>query len=103
MSAVIDGELINHVFRLVVNATRLDAPTAREFKRECQQLWPDGVESVVIDLGTVEFIDSSGIGALLSVYERLPGKKLLTLLRVRPPVQLVVELLRLQRILQMES
>lgn len=104
MTTVVEGELKNQALHLLVKAPRLDAATARDFKSQCQQLWVPEIESVAIDLASVEFIDSSGIGALLSVYKHLPRETArVTLLRVRPPVQSVVELLRLHRILQIQS
>jgi anti-sigma B factor antagonist len=104
MPTVVEGELKDQTLYLVVKTTRLDAATARDFKSQCQQLWRPGIESVTIDLASVEFLDSSGVGALLSVYKHLPRETArVTLLHVTPPVQSVVELLRLHRILQIQN
>jgi anti-sigma B factor antagonist len=104
MPTVVEGELKNQTLHLVVKTTRFDAITARDFKTQCQQLWQPGIESVAIDLGSVEFLDSSGVGALLSVYKHLPRETArVTLLHVTPPVQSVVELLRLHRILLIQN
>ena len=82
---------------------RLDASTAPEFKKEIESVWKPGINNVFADLATLDFIDSSGVGALLSLYKRLPppnpGVKLL---RVKPAVQAVIELLRLHRIFEIE-
>lgn len=104
MPIVVEGELKDQTLRLVVKAPRLNAATAREFKTQCGKLWQPGIESVVIDLGAVEFVDSSGVGALLSVYKHLPREfARVILLHVTPPVQSVVELLRLHRILEIQN
>jgi anti-sigma B factor antagonist len=104
MSALVEGELQNQTLHLFVKTPRLNAASAREFKSECQRLLQPGIEFVVIDLSQVESLDSSGVGALLSVYKHLPRETgQVTLLHVKPPVQSVVELLRLHRILQIQS
>ena len=104
MSIVVEGVLENQTLRLVVKTPRLSAATARDFKSQCQALWQPGIESVVIDLGEVVFLDSSGAGALLSVYKHLPRETAqVRLTHVTPPVQSVIELLRLHRILQIQS
>ena len=52
----------------------------------------------------VEFLDSSGIGALLSVYKRLePRRGERQLLNVKPAVQSVFELMRMHRIFDIQS
>ena len=104
MSVIVEGEVKDQTLHLVVKTTRLNANTARDFKIECQKLWQPGIESVTIDLTSVEFLDSSGVGALLGVYKHLPSKTArVTLLHVKPPVQSVIELLRLHRILQIQN
>lgn len=104
MSVVVEGELRAQTLHLVVNTTRFDAVTARDFKIQIQHLWQPGIESVAIDLSRVEFLDSSGVGALLGLYKHLPRETAqVTLLRVTPPVQSVIELLRLHRILQIQN
>jgi anti-sigma B factor antagonist len=99
MAAIASGEFEDHTLRLAVHASRLDAASAREFKKTCEDLWKPGIERLTIDLRTVEFLDSSGVGALLSVYKKLPpDKPSVSLLHVQPAVQTVIELLRLHRI-----
>jgi anti-sigma B factor antagonist len=43
----------------------LDATTAQEFRAAIDELLRDGRRRIVLDLGGVEFIDSSGLGALV--------------------------------------
>lgn len=100
ISAHQDGSILN----LAVKVGRLDASEARGFKQECDAAWNADVKSVVIDLAPVQFIDSSGIGALLSVYKKLPpGTPSVRLINVADAVQSVIELLRLHRIFELES
>jgi len=99
MPQIASGELKDRTLCLTVHAPRLDAVTARDFKKACEDCWGAEVERLTIDLRTVEFLDSSGVGALLSVYKKLPADKpSVKLLHVQPAVQTVIELLRLHRI-----
>ena len=94
----------NGTLHLRVKVPRLDAAAAGDFKAECAAVWRPTVERLIIDLGAVDFLDSSGIGALLSVHKRLPAEKPgVTLINLRPPVQAVIELLRLHRIFDIQS
>ncbi|EDY84804.1 hypothetical protein VDG1235_4437 [Verrucomicrobiia bacterium DG1235] len=104
MSIVIEGQTVEGTLRAEVGVNRLDAASSREFKKEIDSLWSDGVTAVEFDFSKVDFIDSSGVGALLGVYKRLPqGNASVRLTSVKAPVQSVIELLRLHRIFQIAS
>ncbi len=100
----LETSLDGGVLSLRVIVSRLDASTAPDFKKEIDTSWAAGITKVRADLASVDFIDSSGVGALLSLYKRLPppnpGVKLQ---HVKPPVQAVIELLRLHRIFEIEN
>jgi len=99
LSATISGDTL----KLRVRTQRLDAVAAPALKKECAALWEPAIERVIADLDAVEFLDSSGVGALLSIYKRLrPETASLQLVRVKPAVQSVIELLRLHRILEVQ-
>lgn len=57
------------VFRL--RERRLDACAAGDFKSQVIEAIDGGVTRLVIDLGEVEFVDSSGLGAMVSVLKRV--------------------------------
>lgn len=101
MSIVLEGQTVEGTLRAGVGVTRLDAASSRDFKREIDSLWSDTVNAVELDFSKVDFIDSSGVGALLGVYKRLPkGNATVRLRNVKAPVQSVIELLRLHRIFE---
>lgn len=77
----------------------LEAANAQAFKTEAKTAL-EGLGPVVIDLRAVEFIDSSGIGTLLSLLKVRGGE--LRLRAVQGGVMSVLELLRLHRVFQIE-
>ncbi|MEI8341750.1 MAG: STAS domain-containing protein [Verrucomicrobiota bacterium] len=101
---IVDAKVEGASLLLTVKIPRLDAAKARDFKKECEEIWRPGIDSVTADLGMLEFIDSSGIGAFLSLYKKLPpSNPSVKLRRVQPAVQSVIELLRLHRIFEIEA
>ena len=80
---------------------RLDAEVAPEFRAALWGLIDDGRGNLVVNLATVDFIDSSGLGALVSALKRLKqsGQKGdIRLALVKPPVESVLEIIRLHRV-----
>ena len=99
MSSTLTAHFQGPDLKLEVSAARLDASTARELREELAMIWRPDVGDVIVDLSRVEFIDSSGMGALLSIHRRLPEKHApVRLINVRPAVQSVLELVRLHRV-----
>lgn len=104
MSSVIAGQVQKDTLRMVVGVNRLDAASSRDFKKEVDALWSDDVAQVEMNFEKVDFIDSSGVGALLGVYKRLPQESAAVRLNnVNGPVQSVIELLRLHRIFEINN
>lgn len=104
MSPIVEGKIEGGVLQAVLGVNRLDASSARDFKRQVEAIWSPEVSRVELDFDKVDFIDSSGVGALLGVYKRLPGDQPnVQLKRVQAPVQSVIELLRLHRIFDISN
>ena len=103
MPSVLNSSRQGDLLRLDLTAARLDAAAVREFKIAVDSAWASVPRRVEIDMGSVEFLDSSGVGALLSVYKRLPAPAQVKLVHVRPAVQTVIELLRLHRIFEVHG
>ena len=104
MSNVLQSNLEDGVLRGTVLVSRLDAATARNFKAALEAAWSPELKRVELDLGGVEFMDSSGVGALISSYRKLgavPGS--LRVLRPRPNVRSLLELLRLNDFLEQSA
>jgi anti-sigma B factor antagonist len=81
--------------------SRLDIQIATEFGAELLQLINNGQHRVVIDLSDVDFIDSSGLGALVSALKKVKTLETagdVRLANVRPPVMSLLEIIRLHRV-----
>ena len=50
---------------------RLDAYSATEFKRSVEKELQDGIDLVVLDLSLVDFMDSSGLTSLVTIYKKI--------------------------------
>lgn len=91
-------ENITGVNVATVNLEEIDAANAEVFKKDlCKILVP--VKNTVLDLHKVTFMDSSGLGALLSCIRYLAAhESSLKMCRVTDPVQAILELVRFHRI-----
>jgi anti-sigma B factor antagonist len=84
-----------------LNEERIDAHNSAELKDSLQQLLENGQTSLVVDLSSVRFIDSSGLGALLSGYKNASLRQgSLVLAGLQPRVQSMFELTRLHRVFE---
>jgi anti-sigma B factor antagonist len=97
---MISSLLTDNTLEVTLSVDALDASNATEVKAAFKDLSLEGRERAVVDIAQVDFIDSSGIGALLSFYKQVNQK--LTLRHPTPTVLSVLELLRLHRILEIE-
>jgi anti-sigma B factor antagonist len=80
---------------------RLDLEVAAEFRASLLQLIDSGQHRVIVDLRDVNFIDSSGLGALVSALKTLKLLKRdgdIRLANVQPPVVSLLEIIRLHRV-----
>lgn len=78
--------------------TELDASNCVEFKRDISPVL-EGGGKVVLDLSRIGFVDSSGLGAILSCLRQLTAKGgVLKLCGMSHPVQASFELVRMHKI-----
>ena len=77
---------------------QLDASNAKDFKREIAPIL-GGASKLVFDLGQLRFVDSSGLGAILSCLRQVnsAGGEL-RLCGLSKPVRALFELVRMHRI-----
>lgn len=92
-------EKINGIVAIYVKEKRLDAHNSGELKDRILQLGENGKIHIVVDLQEVRFIDSSGLGALLSGHKHTTLRNgSFKLSSLQPQVQSMLELTRLHRV-----
>jgi anti-sigma B factor antagonist len=86
---------------LSVKEGRLDAHNSGELKDRILKVLEEGGRNLIIDLGDVQFIDSSGLGALLSGYKNANLRSsAFALASLQPRVKSMFELTRLHRVFE---
>lgn len=91
----VDGVVIAHLEEEI-----LDASNAREFKSEVAALIAPGTK-LIFDLSSLKFVDSSGLGALLSCLRQLNSSGgVLKLYAMVKPVRALFELVRMHRVFE---
>jgi anti-anti-sigma factor len=82
----------------------LDILTSDQVKAELSERADGGVRTLVLDLADVGFVDSSGLGALVTLHRHVEARGGRFVLRsVPPPVQRLFEITRLDDLLVVEG
>src|SRR5262245_7820417 len=79
---------------------RIDASAGPDLKAKCAARIEQGAQKLVLDLTDVEFVDSTGLGAILHVVKRLPGGGVV-LCGCRPTLVDLMRLTRLDRVFKL--
>jgi anti-sigma B factor antagonist len=84
---------------LRVNEKRIDAHNSPALKDQILELIESGNKRIVVDMSAVRFVDSSGLGVLLSGYRNAAScQGELVLSGLQPQVKSMFELTRLHRV-----
>ena len=87
------------VMVVVVREERLDAHNSEELKVEMNRLFEGGTKELLVDLKEVRFIDSSGLGVLVSGYKNAATHQgSIKLCSLQTQVRSMFELTRLHRV-----
>lgn len=78
--------------------SRIDAAGAIRFKDAMRDLCNRATDRVVLDLAQVEFIDSSGLGAIVAAMKQLRDGQALDLAALNPNVAKVFRLTRMDSV-----
>jgi|SRR5271155_1836791 len=91
----VDGVVVAHL-----EEEALDASNAKEFKTKVAALITPGTK-LIFDLSSLRFVDSSGLGALLSCLRQLNSSGgALKLYAMVKPVRALFELVRMHRVFE---
>ncbi len=91
----------DNVVIITLQEERLDAHNSGELKSQLLSLFEDGKVNIIVDLGAVRFIDSSGLGALVSGFKNASAQEgKLKLAALQNQVKSMFELTRLHRVFE---
>ena len=88
---------------LRVDETRIDASVARQFKDRGRDLTEGANGDVILDLRQVDFLDSSGLGAVVAARKLLGEGRVLELAGLTPAVDKVMTLTRMSTVFPIHS
>jgi len=94
-------EKINEFCILTIQDERIDAHNSNELKEYLLELIEKGEKHIIVQLAHVRFIDSSGLGALLSGHKHMAMKSgQFALANIQQQVLSMFELTRLNRVFE---
>ena len=77
---------------VVVEEDSIDAARAVQFKDRMRELSKNPASRIILDLSRVEFLDSSGLGAVVASMKQLTGDKRMDLVGPSPSVGKVFQI-----------
>ena len=97
-------EKLNEVYVLYVKNERIDAHNSSDLKDYILHMIEQGKVNIVVQLEQVRFVDSSGLGALLSGFKHAEAKSgKLSLSNLQTQVLSMFELTRLNRVFEIHT
>lgn len=94
-------EEVGDIVQIVIEEERMDAHNSGAFKEQMLALFDEGKCNLIIDLSSVRFVDSSGLGALVSGFKNASAREgSLKLCGLQPQVRSMFELTRLHRVFE---
>lgn len=99
----IEFEDIHNATIIMPREAHLDASNYRDFKNALEPIMESG-RHIVLDLESVDFIDSSGIGALLTCLRQVTAKgAAFRMCNVSEQVRSIFSLVRMERIAPLDQ
>lgn len=96
----LDQRTVDHALIVTPLEDRLDARIAADFKERMIELIASGHTKIVLDLSQIEFIDSSGLGAIVSSLKRMGGQGELVVCGLQETTMTLFKLTRMDRVFQ---
>jgi anti-sigma B factor antagonist len=78
---------------------RIDMETSAAFKTALEQLLSTGQKRVVLNLSQVAFMDSAGLGAIMSLFRQINGDGSLHVCGLHPRIKTLFDITRLTRVI----
>lgn len=92
------SELVDGTQVVRVDEERIDAAVAIHFKDRMRELAAEAGNRLILDLGRVTFVDSSGLGAIVAVMKFLAPACRLELAALTPNVSKVFHMTRMDTV-----
>ncbi|MFP1643728.1 STAS domain-containing protein [Pontitalea aquivivens] len=97
------AEARNGTLVVQVDEARLDAANAIRFKDQMRDIMTQPAQRVILDMSAIGFLDSSGLGAVVSVMKMLAPGRQLDLAGLTPNVQKVFHLTRMDTVFRIHA
>ncbi|HDX4047861.1 TPA: STAS domain-containing protein [Enterobacter soli] len=94
----IDTDRQHNVNIMMPSVRRLDASVAAAFKDAITREIGEDRKDLIIDFSKIDFIDSSGLGMLVSLLKMMNGRGEMTLCALNPNIRNMFTLTRMDRI-----
>ncbi len=95
---------MNSEIQILEPAGILNANEGNELRRKINDVVEKGAKTVLIDMKNVDFIDSSGLGALVSAMQDIKkAEKKLFICSINAQVKMLFELTKIERVLNILS
>ena len=88
------------LFRLTGLLDAFSEPTFRKVLTKCIE---EGPKNVILDLSTIDFVDSSGLGALVQIAKKAQSATGTLQIVTNPRVTQTVKLVRLEKFLALQT
>lgn len=82
-----------------IDSRRLDSECADAMRTGIAKILESDPHAVILDIGQVEFMDSTGLGVLISTLRRLPARSALRVCGAQPSVMSFLKLTGMDQIL----
>ncbi len=94
----ISSSQVENSLIVTVEDSRIDAAVAVRFKDEMKEICGNRPKQVVLDLSAVDFVDSSGLGAIVGSMKQLGRSRRLDLVGLTPAVEKVFRMTRMDSV-----
>lgn len=88
---------------LTISRNRIDASCAAQFGEDAKDVLAYSQNDCIVDLSGVQFMDSTGIGALVGLLKFCGTERRLVLCGLRPPISKIMRLTRLDAVFMIAS
>lgn len=99
----LNGRQQGDTYLVTVDVARIDAAAAIRFREEMRGQIERSTGTLILDLGPVEFIDSSGLGAIVAAMKLMPEGRRMELAALGPTVDKVFRMTRMDSIFRIHA